>query len=158
MKKVFYGLMVVMMMSTFTGCATIFGGSKYWAKVQVPDHPDAKIEYNGVYRGTGEANFKVKRKKANRFSVTLKEKGCKDQTTKFTQRTFRGWSLVGSIVGGTVTIIYGGAVFLPLPLGVALDGITGAWWKPDVNEKGVLKEDYNHYLYQIDYSDCKKPE
>ena len=35
-----------------------------------------------------------------------------------------------------------------------MDGATGSWWKPDINEKGVIKIDYNHYVYTIDYENC----
>ncbi|MBN2614546.1 MAG: hypothetical protein JXR71_02525 [Bacteroidales bacterium] len=155
MKNLFYLLMTVLFISTFSSCATIFGGSKYWAKVQVPDHPNAKIEYNGVYQGTGEASFMVKRKDADKVSVTVKEKGCTEQTSQFKQRTFRGWSFVGSLVCWTGMVP---GTPIPLPWGIAIDGATGAWWKPDVNEKGVMKQDYKHYIYQIHYSGCQKEE
>ena len=36
-------------------------------------------------------------------------------------------------------------------MGVAVDAATGAWWKPDITEKGVSKIDYDHYLYTIEY-------
>jgi len=133
----------------FSNCATIIGGSKYYAKVQVPDHPNAKIEYKGDYKGTGEATFKAKRKEANNFSITIKEKGCETQTTDFTQRTFRGWAFTGSLLGWTG--LYQG---IPLPFGIVVDASTGAWWKPDINEKGVTKQDYNHYIYRINYTGC----
>ncbi len=133
----------------FSSCATIIGGSKYYAKVVVPEHPDAKIEYKGISVGTGEANFKVKRMEANQFAVTIREEGCETQIKEFKGRKFRGWSFVGTLLGYTGFV---GSV--PLPWGVVLDGATGAWWKPDINEKGVSKQDYNHFIYQIDYSGC----
>jgi hypothetical protein len=136
-----------------SSCATIVGGGKYWAKVQVPDYPDAKIEYKGVYQGTGEANFKAKRNEAHQFSVTIKKDGCEEQTTDFTNRTFRGWAFVGSLVGWTG--LYNG---IPLPWGIAVDAATGAWWKPDINENGVTKQDFNHFVYQINYTGCPEEE
>jgi hypothetical protein len=116
----------------------------------VPDHSDAKIEHNGSYKGTGEASFKVKRRDADNFSVTVKKEGCEDQTKTFTQKSFRGWAFAG-------TLLWTGFVpgtSIPLPWGVAVDAATGAWWKPDINEIGVTKQDYNHYIYQIDYTGC----
>lgn len=151
MKKLFYFFMIMATFSILSSCATIVGGSKYWAKVQVPDHPNAKIEYKEIYQGTGEASFKVKRKEANTFSVTISEEGCETQTKSFTRRTFRGWSLAGTIVTWTVSINY-----IPLPFGVIVDGATGAWWKPNINEKGITKQDFNHYIYSIDYTGCKE--
>ena len=152
MKNLFYFLMLLATASILSSCATIVGGSKYYAKVQVPDHPNAKIEYKGNYQGTGEATFKAKRRESNEFSVIIKEEGCETQTKNFTQRQFRGWAFAGTVVGWTGVISTAPYV---LPWGIALDGITGAWWKPDINETGVTKQDFNHYIYRIDYTGCK---
>lgn len=152
MKNFFYFLMLLAITSILQSCATIFGGNKYYAKVQVPNHPNAKIEYKGYYKGTGEASFLAKRKEANNFSVTIKEEGCETQTVNFKQRKFRGWSFVGTLVTWTGLSVNG--LFLPIPFGVIVDGANSAWWKPDINEKGVIKEDYKHYIYQIEYTGC----
>ena len=153
MKNYFYFLAFLAIASIMTSCATIIGGSKYWAKVQVPDHPNAKIEYKGIYQGTGEASFTAKREEANKFSVTIKEEGCETETKNFTQRSFRGWAFVGTLVTWTGLTVNG--AWLPIPFGVIVDGATGAWWKPDINEKGVSKQDYKHFNYRIDYTGCK---
>ncbi len=145
-----YFLGIIVLSVSFSSCATLIGGSQYYAKVQVPNHPNATIEYKGMYQGTGEATFKASRRNANKFSVTIKEDGCDAQTNNFTQRTFRGWAFVGTLLGWT-GITNGG---IPLPWGVVLDAVTGAWWKPDINEKGVIKQDYKHYVYQINYCGC----
>lgn len=134
-------------------CATIVGGSKYYAKVQVPGYPYAKIEHNGVYKGTGEANFKAIRREANNFKITIKHDGCETQTYMFKHRQFRGWAFVGTIVTWTGLSINGGP-WLPIPFGAMVDGSTGAWWKPDVNEKGVSKMDFKNYIYTIEYTGC----
>ena len=130
-----------------TSCATIIGGAKYNAKVQVPGHPLAEITVNGEYKGTGEANFKVKRIDADKLSITVKDTDCQPQTTNFSNKTFRGWAFVGSLVGWTGMIGY-----IPLPWGVLVDGPTGALWKPDTTERGVTKIDYDNYLYTIEYN------
>ncbi len=150
MKNLFYFLILLVTTGILSSCATIIGGSKYYAKVQVPDHPKAKIEYHGNYQGTGEAVFKAKRIEADYFSVTIKEKGCEKQTKNFTQRSFRIWAFAGTVLGWT-GLING----IPLPWGIAVDVATGALWKPDINEKGVTKLDFNHYIYRIDYTGCK---
>ena len=154
MKSLFYFLALLVITVIITSCATIIGGSKYWAKIQVPDHPNAKIEYKGMYQGTGVASFTAKRSEANQFSVKIKEEGCETETKKFSQRSFRGWAFVGTVVGWTGLTINGGP-WLPIPFGVIVDGATGAWWKPDINEKGVSKQDYKHFNYYIDYTGCK---
>lgn len=147
------GLLTLILAILLSSCATIVGGGKYYAKVQVVDHPLAKIEHNGIYKGTGEANFKADRRKANNFEITVKQDGCEKQTTKFTERQFRGWAFVGTVVTWTGLSINGGP-WLPIPFGVIVDGAVGSWWKPDIREKGVTKQDFKNYIYQIDYSGC----
>jgi len=150
MKKLLSVLMLLATISILSSCATIVGGSKYYAKVQVPNDQNAIIEYNGIYQGTGEATFTAKRKDANNFSVIIKKEGCETQTKEFTQRTFRGWAFAGTVLGWT--FIYG---VIPIPVGVFVDVATGALWKPDMNEAGVTKQDFNHYIYQINYTGCE---
>lgn len=141
---------IILLSISFSSCATIIGGTNYNTKVVVKDHPDAQIEYKGQLQGSGIAAFPAKRKEANNFTVTIKEDGCKTETKRFHKKAFRGWAFVGSLFGWTG--IYMG---IPLPWGIALDGITGAWWKPDISEIGVVKQDYNNYIYTIDYRGCE---
>lgn len=154
MRKFNYILTYCIITIMFSSCATIVGGSSYWAKVRVNGHPNAKIEYHGMYQGNGEVYFKAKRSEANQFSVTIKEDSCKAETKNFTQRTFRGWAFVGTLITWTGASIDG--AWLPIPFGVIVDGSTGAWWKPSIYEKGVSKQDYKHYTYQVDYTGCDK--
>lgn len=137
---------------TFSSCATIIGGAKYNAKIQVPNHPTATITVNGDYAGQGEANILVKRKDADKLTVTVKEENCEPETTRFNSKSFRGWAFAGTVLGWTGLIEPG----IPLPWGVVVDGCTGAWWKPDETEPGVRKIDYDHFLYIINYG--SKPE
>ena len=139
---------------SFSSCATIIGGAKYNAKVQVPNHPNASISVNGEFKGQGEANFLVKRRDANKLDITVQEEDCEPETTHFTKKAFRGWAFVGTLVGWTgITPNY-----IPLPWGVVVDACTGAWWKPDVTEKGVSKIDYDNFLYTITYKAIPKKE
>ena len=137
--------------SLFSSCATIIGGSKYYAHVTVGNHPNANIYYVGNIQGKGYAAFKVPRVEANTFSVTIKEENCDNQKFDFKQRSFRGWALVGTIVTWTGTING-----IPLPWGIAVDVASGALWKPDITEKGVTKTDYKHFNYFINYTGCKQ--
>lgn len=150
MKKLLSVLMLLAIISILSSCATIVGGSKYYAKVQVPNDPNAIIEYDENYQGAGEASFKALRKDANQFSVTIKKEGCEAQTKEFSQRAFRGWALAGTVIGWTV--MYGA---IPIPVGVFVDIATGALWKPDINEVGVTKQDFNHYIYIVNYTGCE---
>ena len=154
MKKLFIILCFASIAFSFSSCATIIGGAKYNSKVQVPNHPDATISVNGEYKGQGEANFLVKRKDANKLDITVQEENCEPETTHFSKRAFRGWAFVGTLVGWTgITPNY-----IPLPWGVVVDACTGAWWKPDVTEKGVSKIDYDNFLYTITYKAIPKKE
>lgn len=157
MKKQFSWLAVAAVSIMLSSCATIIGGAKYNAKVLVPNHPKAVISYNGECKGMGEANFKIKRRDANKVNITVQEEGCEPKTQQFTQREFRGWTCVGTVAGWT-GVVMAGETPIFLPWGVAVDAITGAWWKPSVNEKGVSKEDYDHFHYVIDYDAVKQDE
>lgn len=151
------GFLLFIIAITFQNCATIAGGAKYNAQVVVEGHPYAKIEHNGVYRGTGIANFKADRRAANNFEITIKQDDCETQTTKFTNRTFRGWAFVGTVVTWTGLTINGGP-WLPIPFGVIVDGSVGSWWKPDINESGITQNDYKNFVYTINYTGCPNEE
>lgn len=133
-----------------TGCATIIGGSNYYAYATVNNHPNATITYKGITLKNERSFFKVRRADANKLSFTVKEKDCEDQTIEFNRRSFRGWAFAGTLVGWTG--LYQG---IPLPWGVVVDFATGALWKPDITEKGVTKMDIKHYDYLLDYTGCK---
>lgn len=153
-KRNVFTLMAIAAVAGFiSSCATIAGGGSYVARVQVANHPDATIVYRGMDRGTGVAIFNAKRRDADKFSVTIKKEGCETQTKDFVQRSFRGWAFTGSLLGWTGLVP---GTFIPLPWGLVVDGATGAWWKPDENEPGVTKMDYDHFFYEINYTGCKE--
>ena len=143
----------VVFVLSFSSCATIIGGAKYNAKVQVPGHPNANITVDGQYKGQGEANFLVKRRDADKLAITVQEENCEPETTRFTRKSFRGWAFVGTLVGWTGVVPN---TYIPLPWGVVVDACTGALWKPDINETGVSKIDYDHFLYTINYKAIPK--
>jgi hypothetical protein len=143
------GLILISGMMFMTSCATIIGGSKYFANVTVKDHPNATIIYKNGIVGKGTAIVKVPRKEADKLYFELKEEGCKTQIDSFNSRNFRVWAFLGTVV--TWTGLING---VPLPWGIATDGITGALWKPDVNEEGVSKIDIKHYNYMLKYTGC----
>ena len=136
----------------FSSCATIIGGSKYYAHIVVNDNPNARIFYKGELRGTGSASIKVKRKEANNFSFTVKEDNCPEKKFNFVSRSFRGGAFVGTLLGFT-GIVNG----IPIPWGTFVDLATGAIWKPNVDERGVSKEDYKSFAYHVKYEPCAPP-
>lgn len=133
-----------------SSCGTIIGGSKYNAHITVVNNPNAQIVYKGVVRGTGNAFIKVNRNEANQFTFTVKEEGCKEQTYHYTSRTFRGWASAGSLI---FTAFRSG---IPLPWGIGIDLATGALWKPSIWEKGIFKDNYKNYRYEVNYTNCER--
>ncbi|MFJ1352026.1 hypothetical protein [Capnocytophaga canimorsus] len=132
---------------SLTSCATIVGGSKYNAHIQVANDPDAHIYYKGNIVGTGNAVVKVKRKDADKFEFSVQQEGREKQIYRYNSRTIRGWALAGTILGWTAIVSPG----IPLPFGVVVDAITGAHWKPNVSESGVTKDDYKNFRYLVNY-------
>lgn len=150
MKPIFINLIIFVLSIYFSSCATIIGGSKFNADVTVSNDRNVKIIHQGREVGTGFARFQVNRKDADKFSFTLRKEGCKDQVYTFKSRTFRGWAFCGSLA--TWTFIINGVV--PVPVGFIVDLATGAFWKPNVREPGVIKEDYKNFKYLITFDDC----
>ena len=136
--KLFCCLLIII---SFSNCATIIGGSTYYANVSVKDHPNAVIKYKGVMKGKGTATILVQRKNANKFFVDIEEEGCVAKSDTFSSRSIRPAALVGTLLGWT-GIVNG----VPAPWGLGLDLLTGALWKPNVNEKGVSKEDFKNLI------------
>jgi hypothetical protein len=91
----------------------------------------------------------MRRKDANKLTITVREKGCEPQIHNYTSRTFRGWAFVGTLVTwtGLVSGVY-------IPWGIGVDLATGALWKPSVAEQGVVKVNSKNFKYLINYSGC----
>ncbi|HEU4790800.1 MAG TPA: hypothetical protein VFS71_14030 [Flavobacterium sp.] len=151
-KKLLVSLILIVIIPTlFSSCGTIIGGSNYNAHVLVDNKPTAKIYYNNEFKGVGDATFKVKRKDANKLSITVKEDGGQEQVFEYKSRKFRGWAFAGTVLTWTGFI---GSI--PVPWGIIMDLSTGSLWKPDVNEKGIIKEDYKNYNYHLELSNPTK--
>jgi hypothetical protein len=151
-KKLLTGLILIVIITTlFTSCGTIIGGSNYNAHVLVDNKPTAKIYYNNELKGIGDATFKVKREHANKLSITVKDDAGQEQVFEYKSRTFRGWAFAGTILTWTGAI--GG---IPVPWGIIMDLSTGSLWKPDVNEKGIIKENYKNYNYHLEFTNPTK--
>ncbi len=150
MNKILKRIVLILGVSAFlSSCATICGGSKYNAHVLVPNKSSAEIVYKGEVMGTGSAFIMMKRKDANKFSFMVREKGCAPQTYNYNSRTFRGWAFVGTVLTwtGFVSGIY-------IPWGLGVDLATGALWKPNVGENGIVKVNSKNFKYVVNYSGC----
>ncbi|MCE5175750.1 MAG: SHOCT domain-containing protein [Bacteroidales bacterium] len=132
----------------FSGCATLIGGSNYYAHVIVENRPGATIYYQGENMGRGQAIVSVPRSHADKLSFVIKEDGGQEEEFLFTQRKFRTWAFVGTVICWTGITNTG----IPLPWGVALDCATGALWQPDIKENGVTKLNYKNFKYLLTYT------
>lgn len=139
-RRVLVFLGFVTFLLSFSNCATITGTAKYEASFKVPDHPNASIMVNGNYVGKGDGSISLKRRDANKLVVTVKEDNCKEETTRFTQRSFR----VGAFIGNLGFTAFS-------PIGFIVDAATGSIYKPNEKEEGVYEIDKTRFLYTIKY-------
>jgi hypothetical protein len=150
MRKFFAFKTAVVSCMLSSSCATICGGSKYHAHVLVNGRPNAEIVHDGIIRGNGTATISIKRNLANKFALTIREKGCEEQKFNYHTRTFRGWAFLGTLVTWTGNV---GGVFIPW--GLAVDLATGALWKPNEAE-GIVKNNYKNFQYIVNYTGCQE--
>lgn len=141
MRKLSFIAMLLISLVSFSSCAVMFGGTSYRANVSVDDK-DVDVYYRGANIGTGQASTMIKRQDADNLTFVLKKDGFEDQTVNYNTATLRGWSIAGSILTWGL-------------LGVAIDGVTGAWWKPNVDNPQIQKQDFKHYIYNVHYNQKK---
>ena len=84
MKYFIKTIILISVLLLLQNCATIIGGSKYYAHIQTNNSPTASIIYKGNTKGFGNATFKVKRNEINRFFVNVKQENCDEQSFSFT--------------------------------------------------------------------------
>jgi hypothetical protein len=138
----FAGLVTLILLSS---CATIIGGSNYYANVTVEDHPNATIKYKGSVIGTGRTSLSIPRKDANKVAFTVSKEGCEDKEYLFHRRVFRGWAFVGSLA--LMPVVEG----VPIPITTIVDLATGSYYKPNVNNPYIYKDNYKNYNYTLRY-------
>jgi sRNA-binding regulator protein Hfq len=134
---------IIIILIAFSGCGTIVGGSNYYANIIVPKHPNAEIYLNNRFIGNGSALISVKRKDADKLIFVVKKQGCNEETKYFTTKSLRWLVSVGSIYWGFFA-----------PVSIIIDLVTGAIYKPNINENGVEKEDYKNFTYVLNYTGC----
>ncbi len=142
---------LLLILPVLCSCATITGGSKYYAHISVKDHPDALISQAGVPVGVGQAIVKQSRSRPGKLPITISEEGCIEQHVLFKDPVFRGWSFAASVVLGTGFTRQG----FPIPWAPAIDLASGAVWKPSTKDGSVVKIDNNNFSYEIQYLGCE---
>lgn len=140
MKKLNFIAIILFVIALLPSCAVITGGSSYNAHLNVDDE-FVNIYYKGEMIGSGQGTAVVRRKDADNLTFVLKKDGFQDQQIYYNKASLRGWNIVGSAFIGVI--------------GIAVDGITGAWWKPYAKDSTIEKHDCNNFFYQIHY-DSKK--
>lgn len=133
-----------------SGCGTIIGGSSYNAHVHAVNRPNANIYHKGKLVGKGFGVVKIRRVEADKIQFSVVEEGCPEEIIQYRTRTFRGWACFFSIVGWTGFV--GG---IPIPWGMFVDLVSGAWWKPTVGERGIMKLDFKNYQYNLPTEKCE---
>jgi len=150
MKRKTFGLLLcslVILSLMLSSCAIINGGTTYDAHIIVKNSSKAQIIYRGEVKGYGDAHINVRRKDANKFSVTVKEEGQQEEVFDYKSRTFRTGAFICSVLFWTGLTPTG----IPLPWGTVIDLASGAVWKPDLNETGISQVSAKKFDYHLHY-------
>ena len=106
----------------FINCATIFKGSQEYVDFQ-SDPAGAKVYVNGSYKGTTPVELHLESNKT--YHIEFKKEGYATKTYTLTNHLGAGWVILDVLCG-----------LVP----VVVDAITGAWFKLDENNVGVVLE------------------
>jgi hypothetical protein len=122
-----------------SGCGVMFGGSRYNARIEVKDHPEAKISVHGKELGKGKANGSFARNEP--LIVDVSQDGCETLTRTF-DKSFRTGSFILSLFSWGI-------------MGAGIDLATGACYKPDYqHDRDIRKLNDKYYFFTVDYSGC----
>ncbi|MGB0166133.1 MAG: hypothetical protein ACPF8V_04695 [Luteibaculum sp.] len=135
-------VLVIFLAALLSSCATLVGGSRYNAFVQVSNVKDVTVTFPTGRQVKSGMGTTWKRKDANSFSFLVSKEGCEVQEYKYITREFKSGALVGTLV------LFG------LP-GLIVDAAFASWWEPNEMEKGIVKADYKNFVYQVDYTGCE---
>ncbi|EQB92716.1 TPA: hypothetical protein L3261_002229 [Elizabethkingia anophelis] len=142
MKKAIFLAILSTSVFSLNSCGVIFGGSKYSGTIKVKDHPNAEIYVDGNKIGLGEATKLFPRNKP--LVVEVKESNCEPKHQTF-DKTFRTGNFILSVFSWGI-------------LGAGIDLGTGAAYKPDHRDNPNIKKlSDKNYIFDINYSECKKP-
>jgi hypothetical protein len=120
MKSTIIFLLTAILVMGMQSCATVFSGCT--SKIKIDGYPtQSYVYYNGVIKGVTPMKLKVnKQDLKNSPEVIIKKEGFEEQTI-ILKRQLKASALVGNIV-------FTGA------LGLAVDFIDGAIYKPDTDK------------------------
>ena len=123
--------MMIAVALVMSSCATMFGGSKYYATFEVEGHQNAEVKVSGY--GKVSQGEKVKLRRHGAKTVSISEQGC-EKMTKTYGNTFNATSVVN----------------LPfnLLIGAGIDAATGAMFTPQTGED-VYKKKNKHFEYVV---------
>ena len=123
--------MMISVSVIMSSCATMFGGSKYYATFEVEGHQNAEVKVSGYGKVAQGEQVKLRRHGAK--TVSVNEAGC-EKMTKTYANTFNATSVVN----------------LPFNflIGAGIDAATGAMFKPQTGEE-VYKKKNKHFEYVI---------
>ena len=144
--------------SIFSSCATIFGGAKYNATFKVRNAEGASIYYNGRPI-RNNSTILIPRKNADKVNIQIEKEGYLTEDFFFRSRKLRGFALLCNIFSITTITTQNGYQYqqFRIPIGFIVDLInSSAMWKPNVNERGIIKENYDKYIYDIEYKGTPK--
>lgn len=124
MKKLFL-IFCLLVIIVWSGCATIFSGSK--EQIEFTSEPSgANIVINNNVEGL--TPLKVSLKKGNEYVVEISKDGFKKKTYRLSYSINSGW-LILDIISGLI--------------GIIVDGVTGNWYNFDINHYNTVLEKLN---------------
>lgn len=145
LKPLITSVLIVMLLS-FLGCATIFKGSS--ADVRVNSSPaGADIFINEIDKGTTPQTLSLKRNKD--YLLTFKKDGYKDVKVEVNKKFDIGTTVIGNIFSwgiiGIIVDLAGGAAYSLTPADVEanMDNLAKAGYLPTENE---MKESDIHVI------------
>ena len=106
----------------FISCATVFKGSQEYVGFE-SDPAGAKVYINGNYKGMTPLELHLESNKT--YHIEFKKEGYATKTYTLTNHLSAGWVIL-DVICGLVPVI--------------VDAITGAWYKLDENDVGVVLE------------------
>ncbi|MCP4146288.1 MAG: PEGA domain-containing protein [bacterium] len=115
-------LILVSMIFTLTGCATLMKGQ--YSDLSVSSDPDgAKVFVNGKYAGM--TPIKLELKAGEMCTIEFKKDGYKTETREIKNKIGAGW-LILDVVCGIVPVV--------------VDAITGSWYELDQKYVSAILE------------------
>lgn len=90
----------------FSSCALVFSGTRDKITVHNGTPPNAKVFYNGSYKGTAPMRFSINKRglKKGHEKIEIKADGYETQTVVFSHK-IKGFALFGDVITGLIWLI-----------------------------------------------------